>query len=122
MTKTISVCHYGIYSSRPNPLMKTLALLAVLAAAIYYHHGPDNAGSTVAAGSPEHHRKLTSQIVAAPAPSYGDRWKTGPNASTNFKSGPDAQVHWEPFLPNEQANWNQTPGYTIVSSSRFRIR
>jgi hypothetical protein len=69
-------------------------------------------------------------VVVAPAPPSYNRWKTGPNAENDWKTGPTAQNDWktgpnaqtnfEPFAPSEQANWNPTPGYTIVSGARFR--
>jgi hypothetical protein len=109
-------------------IMKTLALLAALAALIYYH-GFSNPASTATdtAAQPRPGRVVAREIVGAPAPSYHDRWKTGPNAftdlkptSTDLKTGPNAQVTFEPFLPDEQANWNPNPGYTIVSGAKVR--
>jgi hypothetical protein len=94
-----------------NPVMKTLLLIALLAALVYYRCHSSTPVSTAASDTIAH----TREIIVAPAPSYHDRWKTGPNAQTDLKTGPNAQVTFEPFLPNEQANWNPNPGYTIVS-------
>lgn len=101
--------------------MKTFLLVALLAISIFYYHGPGTPASTNrVAIAPPPNRVLAREIVGAPAPSYQDRWKTGPNAFSDLKTGPDAQVHFEPFLPDEQANWNPAPGYTIVSGARMR--
>jgi hypothetical protein len=102
--------------------MKTLALLALLAASIYYYYSSPGAASTVAdaTSQPAQNRVVAREIIVAPAPSSHDRWKTGPNAFTDLKTGPNAQVTFEPFLPDEQANWNLTPGYTIVSGVTIR--
>jgi hypothetical protein len=99
--------------------MKTLLLLVVLAASIYYYHGSAQPASTVrdTAAQPAANRVVAKEIIVAPAPSSRDRWKTGPNAYTDLKTGPNAQVTFEPFAPSEQATWNQTPGYTIVSGA-----
>jgi hypothetical protein len=105
--------------------MKTSLLLALLVGLIYYYYhdatpapGTENsvsarpASTTVAAPA----------MIIASAPSSYDRWKTGPNAQTNLKTGPDAQTDFAPFAPSEQATWNQTPGYTIVSGRTVRKR
>lgn len=101
-------------------------MLALLAVSTYvYFHNSASPTST----------KPRSNIVAAhhwtivAAPSSYDRWKTGPNAQTDLKTGPNAQTDlktgpnaqtvFEPFAPNEQATWNQTPGSTIVSGRRM---
>ncbi len=104
--------------------MKTLLLLTLLAAAIYYHQGspkPVSTASNAVVAQPTSDRVVAKEIVVAPAPSYSDRWKTGPNAFTDLKTGPNAQVTFEPFAPSEQATWNQTPGYTIISGSGIRV-
>jgi hypothetical protein len=51
-------------------------------------------------------------LVASVTPaSYHLRWKTGPNAQTDF----------EPFLPSEQLTWNNhTSSYTIVGGAARR--
>ncbi len=79
--------------------MKQPFLLAILAIStvLYFHNripptppvsGPVPAAPT-AANPPV--------IIVASAPSSYSRWKTGPNAQTEF----------DPFTPNEQASWNQ---------------
>jgi hypothetical protein len=100
--------------------MKTLLLLALLAASIYYYHGSPKAASTVTDTVAQPDRVVAKEIIVAPAPSYRDRWKTGPNAFTDLKTGPNTQVTFEPFLPNEQANWNQSRGCTMVSGPGIR--
>lgn len=113
--------------------MKLHLLLAILAAALYFYFrnsAPTAPVQNVAAKPAD---KLTSQtIIIAAAPSYQDRWKTGlnaqtdlktgPNAQTDLKTGPNAQTVFEPFAPSQQANWNQTPGYSIVSGAKLRVR
>jgi len=101
--------------------MKTSLLVALLLGLVYYyyHHDPvicAPATEKVAA------RPINTTIVIARAPSSYDRWKTGPNAQTDLKTGPNAQTDFLPFAPSEQANWNPTPGYTIMSSTRARLR
>jgi hypothetical protein len=98
--------------------MKTLALVALLAALIYYHGSSKPASTaTDTVTQPAPNRIVTREIVTAPAPSYKDRWKV---ACTDLKTGPKAQVTFEPFLPDEQANWNLNPGYTIISGVAIR--
>jgi hypothetical protein len=113
---------FGIMESivSMNATMKTSLLLAVLAASIYYYHGSSKPVWTArdTATQPAANHVLGNKIIVAPAPSYSDRWK---NACTDLKSGPNAQVTFEPFLPDEQATWNQTPVYTIVSGARIRL-
>ena len=89
------------------PLVKDLLLVTLLAVSVYYYHDSRKSSSTArhTVAPPVQSRAVANEIVVAPAPSSHDRWKTGPNA----------QVTFEPFLPNEQANWNPNPGYTIVS-------
>jgi hypothetical protein len=101
--------------------MKTLSLLAVLAALIYFHDGSLKSapkGTNAAAPSASNH-VVATEIVVAPAPSYQDRWKI---ACTDLKTGPNAQVTFAPFLPDSQANWNQnqSPGYTSISGFWYR--
>lgn len=96
--------------------MKTLSLLAVLAALIYFHEGAPNSASKVTdtVAKPASNHIVAREIVVVPAPSYQDRWKI---ACTDLKTGPNAQVTFAPFLPDSQANWNrnQSPGYTSIS-------
>ncbi len=101
--------------------MKTPLLLALLLGLTYfYFQHPDSLKTENQAPSPR--PILATQTVIVAAPSYDDRWKTGPNAQTDLKTGPNAQNDFAPFAPSEQANWNQTPGYTIVSAHNARIR
>jgi hypothetical protein len=98
--------------------MKKPLLLAALAVStyFYFHNSASSTsavGKTIAAQPSNTVAGQNWTIVAAPS-SY-DRWKTGPNAQTDLATGPNAQTGFEPFAPNEQATWNQTPGYTIVS-------
>jgi hypothetical protein len=95
--------------------MKTFLLLALLGALIYYHSlsKPNASDTAVKPGA----SVVAKEIVVAPAPFYRDRWKT---ACTDLKTGPNAQVTFEPFLPNEQANWNQSRGFTMVSGPWIR--
>ena len=102
--------------------MKTSFLVALLVALIYFYHGPAKSTSTAkdTGAQPAASPVGVRQIVVAPAPSYADRWKTGANAFADLKTGPNAQVEFAPFMPDEQTNWNQTPGYTIVSGVNLR--
>jgi hypothetical protein len=102
--------------------MKQLVVLALLAASTYFYF------HSSAPPAADFWRPISSRPTAAaptftivPAPSY-DRWKTGPNAQTDLKTGPNAQTDFEPFAPNEQATWNQNPGWTVVSGIRLRSR
>ena len=107
--------------------MKTSLLLALLAGLIYYYFhnstAPAPTGEKAIAAAPA---RPTAIIASAPssygrwAPSY-ERWQTGPNAQTDLKTGPNAQTDFAPFAPNEQTNWNQTPGYTIVAGRNLRV-
>ncbi|MBA3961523.1 MAG: hypothetical protein H0X40_06440 [Chthoniobacterales bacterium] len=58
-------------------------------------------------------------IVVASSSTYY-HWKTGPQAQNDWKTGDNAQTNFEPFAPNEQDGWNQSPGYTIVSGAKIR--
>lgn len=104
--------------------MKTVFLLALLAACFYYYFQnpapPRSAVAETAAAQTVQKSLSAPAIVIAPAPSYAERWRTGPTAQTDLKTGPNAQVEFAPFAPSEQANWNQTPGYTIVSGVSLR--
>jgi len=104
--------------------MKTLMLLILLAFSIYcYYSSPAptaKVGDTIA--QPAQNPVVVREIIVVPAPSYQERWKTGPNAYTDLKTGPNAQVNFEPFAPNEQAHWNDTPRYTVTSGNRLPRR
>ena len=113
--------------------MKSSVFLALLIAGIFYylrctaHTAPV---PKVVAQPVE--QRVSRTIVVAAAPSYRDRWKTGPNAQTdlstcptaqtNLKTGPNAQTDFEPFAPSQHATWNQTPGYSIVSGAKLRVK
>ncbi|MGI8891671.1 MAG: hypothetical protein ACR2G0_12930 [Chthoniobacterales bacterium] len=95
-----------------QPLL--LALLAI--ATFFYFHNSSSTTSPQNAAAPSHQtfshpvaqaaeRPAPVIVVAAARSTYEGRWKTGPNAQTDF----------EPFLPSEQAHWNDNPGYTVVS-------
>lgn len=106
--------------------MKTILLLTLVAALIYYCY-PDSASPTRRAIKPVAVEPVSqpahTESVVVSAPSYHERWKTGPNAQTNLKVGRDAQTHFEPFAPSEHATWNQgSPGYTIVAGARMPRR
>ena len=104
-------------------------LLALLAVSTYFYF--HNSASPI---SPQPSRNIVAaqNWATAAAPSSYNRWKTGPNAQTDLKTGPtaqtdlktgpNAQTDFEPFAPNEQATWNQTPGYTITAGQSMRIR
>src|ERR1700737_5453453 len=90
-----------------------LALLAVTAY-FYFHNSASPGRATVSAQPASTHVAAQPVIIAAAtSSSYASRWKTGPNAQTDF----------EPFVPCEQATWNRTPGYTIVGGGgSLRLR
>ena len=95
--------------------MRQALLLALLAltAYVYFRNSPASPAKTTVSAPPVS-APVTPQpviIAAASSSSYSNRWKTGPNAQTDF----------EPFAPSEQAKWNQNPGYTIISGP-MRIR
>ncbi len=97
--------------------MRQPFLIALLAIATIIHFETSQSPSskpTTAAANPTARAASSNpvpaapviQIVSAPArSSYAERWKTGPNAQTDF----------EPFQPSEQEHWNDSPGYTVVS-------
>ena len=91
--------------------MKEVILLTLLAVAafLYFHNSAPTPVALVTETVPLPHANVASVII--PGPSSYNRWKTGPNAQTEF----------EPFAPGEQANWNLHPGYTIVGGGRFRL-
>ena len=112
--------------------MKTSLLLALLAGLFYYHShnstAPAPAVEKAIAAAPARPTVAAPAVIIAsarssydrwPSSSY-ERWKVGPNAQTDLKTGPNAQTDFAPFAPNEQATWNQTPGYTIVAGLRVR--
>jgi hypothetical protein len=109
--------------------MKQSVLLAALAvsAYVYLHKSaqPTSAGTTISALANSSTAVAPNIVIAAAPPSY-NQWKTGPNAQTDLKTGPNAQTNFEPFAPNEQATWNQNPGYAIVSGTvkvpAYRLR
>lgn len=101
--------------------MKTPLLLALLLGSTYFYFQSPDALSTKSQ-APTPRPILAAQTVIVTAPSYEERWKTGPSAQTDLKTGPNAQTEFAPFAPSEHANWNQTPGYTIVSARNIRIR
>lgn len=107
--------------------MKTPLLVALLLGLVYYYYHDSattftlegrHVPATAHADSQVH---ASAPIVIAAVPSYSERWKTGPNAQTDLKTGPNAQTDFAPFPPSEQATWNETCGYTIVSAPRLRI-
>jgi hypothetical protein len=106
--------------------MKQPLLVALLAIATFFHFRDSAEKETATEKAPTsgavRENAAPQPLIIAPAPSYADRWKTGPNAQTDLKTGPNAQTDFEPFAPDEQATWNQTPGYTITSAQAARIR
>ena len=88
--------------------MKQSLVLALLAVSTFFYFH-NSTSSTSAVGKTASTQPINNTVVVAAQSSY-NRWKTGPNAQTDF----------EPFAPNEQATWNQTPGYTIVAGPRVR--
>ncbi len=101
--------------------MKSVLLFTFLVAAVFCYFRdsplprskPDH--STASAQPAPQPLAAAPAVVIAPLPSYSTRWKTGPNAQADLKTGPNAQTDFEPFAPSEQANWNQTPGYTVIA-------
>jgi hypothetical protein len=127
--------NYGeSYLSKTNQRisMKTSLLLTALAVAAYFYLHNTAPAAKVVAAPPSPKVAGAQAIIIAAAPSSYNRWKTGPNAQTDLKTGPNAQTDlrtgpnaqtdFEPFAPNQQATWNQTPGYTIVSGLRQKVR
>lgn len=94
--------------------MKQPLLLFILAVATFaYFYQPPSAAREQAESDSAPARRTNvapPEVIVARAPSSYDRWKTGPNAQTDF----------EPFAPSEQANWNQNPGYTIIAGAGLR--
>jgi hypothetical protein len=117
--------NYGeSYLSKTNQRisMKTSLLLTALAVAAYFYLHNTAPAAKVVAAPPSPKVAGAQAIIIAAAPSSYNRWKTGPNAQTDLRTGPNAQTDFEPFAPNQQATWNQTPGYTIVSGLRQKVR
>ena len=100
--------------------MKTPLLIALLLGLVYYYYH-DSGAVGLAAEKAIAVRPTNTAIVIARAPSSYDRWKTGSNAQTDLKTGPNAQTDFLAFAPSEHAAWNQTAGYTIVSSPHLRV-
>jgi hypothetical protein len=94
--------------------MKQPLLLFILALATfaYFYQSPSVARKQAENDSLQSSRSSVAshEVIVARSPSSYNRWKTGPNAQTEF----------EPFAPSEQANWNQSPGYTIVAGAGIR--
>ena len=94
--------------------MKQPLLLFILAVAtfVYFRHSPSAATEQAESASAQARRTNVApqEVIVARGPSSYDRWKTGPNAQTDF----------EPFAPSEQANWNQNPGYTIIAGAGLK--
>ena len=88
-----------------------LALLAV-STCFYFHNSasPTPAVGNTISAQPASNTAAAQPLIIVAAPSSYNRWKTGPNAQTDF----------EPFAPNEQATWNETPGYTIIAGRSMR--
>jgi hypothetical protein len=105
-----------------------LSILAVLTY-FYFHNSVSPANKKTEPVQANRTTVAAQSLIIAPAqPSYNrwktgpiaqNDWKTGPTAQTDWKIGPNAQTDFEPFAPNEQATWNQTPGYTIMSGARI---
>ncbi len=108
------------YKTMKNPVI--LALLAVVAC-LYFRNSATPPAPT--AQKPEAPKPAPTTEVAphaitvAPASPYS-RWKIGPMAQNDWKIGPNAQTDFEPFAPLEQADWNKSSGYTIVSGVHIR--
>jgi hypothetical protein len=110
--------------------MKTFVLLAALLGLTYNYFYSESPTAVLAKSDsvqPARPAVASPRIVIALAPSsYGrwnagsGRWKTGLNAQTNLKTGPNAQTDFAPFAPSEQATWNQNCGYTIVAGRSVR--
>jgi hypothetical protein len=104
--------------------MRQLLLLSILAVLTYFYFNnpvaPASAVEKNYSAQPSRNTVAAQSLIIAPAPPSYNRWKTGPTAQNNWKTGPNAQTDFEPFAPNEQATWNQTPGYTIVSGAGIR--
>ena len=96
--------------------MKQLFVLSLLAVSTYFYFhnsaSPTSAVGKTTSTQPSSNTVAGQNWTIVAAPSSYNRWKTGPNAQTDF----------EPFAPNEQATWSQTPGYTIVPGLRMKTK
>ena len=104
----------------------TFAVVLLFAAAIVYffQYTPPKVQKVAVAAPAPRPAPVSQTVIVVSSPSTynrwtssNDRWKCGPNAQTDLKVGPNAQTNFEPFAPSEQANWNETPGYTVASAS-----
>ncbi|MDQ6623758.1 MAG: hypothetical protein M3Y86_09795 [Verrucomicrobiota bacterium] len=101
--------------------MKKLILVALVTlTAFVYFNSSSKAAKAVVSKNPIGRRPIAAAIVVASNSSYSDRWRTGANAQTDLQTGANAQTSFEPFAPLEQANWNQTPGYTIIAGRHVK--
>jgi hypothetical protein len=109
--------------------MKTPLVIALLAGATYFHfHNAPSTTSADAAVARRSRANAAPAVTIAAAPSSYDRWNTGPNAQTALetganaqtalKTGPNAQTEFQPFVPVEQATWNQTQGFSGLAGSQ----
>lgn len=105
-----------------KPLILSLAVLTTLSYLTNSFnptaHKTTAETETTAIAQPPHVVQPTD-IVVASASSY-NRWKTGPTAQNDWKIGPNAQTQFEAFAPMEQADWNHSPGYSIVAGATLR--
>jgi len=107
--------------------MKASFLLVLILAgfiAYYLQYTPPKPQKVAVTVPPPRPAPVSQTVIVASSPSTynrwassNDRWKSGQNAQTDLKTGPNAQTNFEPFAPSEQANWNENPGYTIASAS-----
>jgi len=106
--------------------MKQLFVLSLLAVSTYFYFhnsaSPTSAVGKTTSTQPSSNTVAGQNWTIVAAPCSYNRWKTGPNAQTDLKTGPNAQTDFEPFAPNEQATWSQTPGYTIVPGLRMKTK
>ena len=109
--------------------MKTSFLLLLLAGLLYYHFQgspvPRRAVADTEAGEKNSRtardKNPADRIVIAALPSYSERWRTGDNAQTNLKTGPNAQTDFAPFVQVvTPPPSNGSSGYTSVSGVRIR--
>ena len=106
--------------------MKQPLLLALLAVATFFYFRnptpPTSAVGNTNSARPASNAVAAQAVIIASAPSSYDRWKTGPYAQTDLKTGSNAQTDFAAFAPSEQATWNETPGYTITAGRSIRAR
>jgi hypothetical protein len=109
--------------------MKTPLVVALLAGATYFHfHNPPSMNAADPTAAKRSRNNVAPAVTIAAAPSSYDRWNTGPNAQTALgtgpdaqtalKTGPNAQTEFQPFVPVEQATWNQTQGFSGLAGSQ----